>query len=151
MNIEKNEIEKRITDIDNGTAKLEEHELIEEEEQNNSKPTETEEELRKEIAELKAKLEEAQQTADNYWKHIVWLRTSEDMKPKAAPCPICGSEHVGLEGSVCCRKFFVWCLDCDAMGPEADGEAEAICEWNKGEGVTRDDDTETDPDENEEE
>lgn len=150
MNIEKNEIQKRIADIENGTANLEEHELIEEEDQNNSEPTEIEE-LRKKIAELEAKLEEAQQTADNYWKHIVWMRTSDDMKPKAAPCPICGSEHVGLEGSVCSREFFVWCLDCDAMGPALPGEREAILAWNKGEDVTRDDDSETEPDADEEE
>lgn len=142
---EKKKIRKRIADIENGTSKLEERELIEEEEQNNSEPTEIEE-LRKEIAELKTKLEEAQQTADNYWKHIVWMRTSEDMKPKAAPCPICGSEHVGLEGSVCCREFFVWCLDCDAMGPPKNSERAAIHAWNKGDGVTRDDEDETEQD-----
>ena len=90
----------------------------------------SEEELRKEIAELKIKLEEAQQTADNYWKHILWMRTPDDMKPKAVPCPKCGSEHVGLEGSIGCREFFVWCLDCGAMGPAQSAEREAILAWN---------------------
>lgn len=96
--------------------------------------------LLKENLQLKQELEQEKTTSQNYWKHIVWMRTSEDMKPKAAPCPICGSEHVGLEGSVCSREFFVWCLDCDAMGPPKNSERAAIYAWNKGEGVTRYDD-----------
>lgn len=108
-------------------------------------------ELLEENQKLKTELEEAQRTIDNYWQHIVWMRTSEDMKPKAVPCPICGSAHVGLEGSVCSREFFVWCLDCDAMGPAQPSESAAILAWNKGEGVTRDDDIEEDPNANERE
>ena len=108
-------------------------------------------ELLEENQKLKAELEEEKRTRDNYWQHIVWMRTSEDMKPKAVPCPICGSAHVDLEGSVCSREFFVWCLDCYAMGPARPSESAAIFAWNKGEGITRDDDGEAEPGADEEE
>lgn len=110
--------------------------------------TERYEALVKENCQLKAELEQEKTTSKNYWEHIVWLRTSEDMKPKAAPCPICGSEHVGLEGSVCSREFFVWCLDCDAMGPPKNSERAAIDAWNKGDSVSRDDDDEDEEEQN---
>ena len=86
-----------------------------------------------ENAKLKAELEEAETVRQNYWKHIVWLRTpeNEEFKPKAKPCPICGSECVGLDGSAGSRAFFVWCGECEAMGPECDGEAKAILAWNE--------------------
>lgn len=79
---------------------------------------------------LQEELTQEKQYATNYWAHIVWLKTPEDMKPKAKPCPRCGSENVGVDGSVCCREFFAWCLDCDAMGPDADSENGAIMAWN---------------------
>jgi len=79
---------------------------------------------------LQAELEREKEINRNYWSSIVWLRSSDEFREKANPCPFCGSRHVGLEGSTCDAKWFVMC-DCGAMGPEADGENEAIRAWNR--------------------
>lgn len=100
----------------------------------------------KENKKLKADLEEERQLRDNYWMHIVWLRTPADMKPKVQPCPICGSEGAGIDGSAGSRVFFVWCDKCGAMGPDQDSEYKAILAWNdaKAEDLTVFDDDDED-------
>lgn len=87
--------------------------------------------LRAENRRLKAELKQEKREKQNYWNHIVWLKTDDEFKPQPGPCPKCGSKSAGLEGSICCAKFFVWCQECDFMGPEGDGEREAIAKWNK--------------------
>ena len=89
------------------------------------------EELLAENRQLKKQLAETKTISDNYWSHIVWLRTPEDLRPTPKPCAFCKSKNVSLDGSVCSREFFVWCDDCEAMGPEAGSEAAAIEAWNK--------------------
>lgn len=80
---------------------------------------------------LRAELKQAKIEKQNYWNHIVWLQTVDECKPHPGPCPECGSKNAFLEGSICCSKFFVWCQKCDFMGPEGDGERDAIAKWNK--------------------
>lgn len=84
-------------------------------------------------AQLKKELEEAKMYEHNYFRHIAWLKSGEEFKYHPKPCPKCGSENVGLDGSICCAKFFVWCLDCDAMGPDRNSENAAIHAWNEAE------------------
>ena len=96
-------------------------------------------ELLEENRQLKAELEEYKKTSENYWRHILWLKKSKNMKMTIAPCPLCGSEHVALGGSISSREFFVMCYDCDAIGPTHRSERIAILAWNKGDDVIKDD------------
>ena len=91
--------------------------------------------LQAENQRLKKELETEKEYSRNYWLCLVWERTPDDMKIHADPCPVCGSLDVGLDGSSCCREFFVWCNSCGAMGPSGSGlsaEYDAIKAWNEG-------------------
>jgi Lar family restriction alleviation protein len=51
------------------------------------------------------------------------------------PCPFCGSTNVRLWKhqtliTIDSVKWFVWCLECDAMGPLRE-QSEAISVWNR--------------------
>jgi Lar family restriction alleviation protein len=56
--------------------------------------------------------------------------TNTPMTEQIAPCPFCG----GASGTdVIPGRFYAGChnLDCDAVGPSKDTEAEAFAAWNR--------------------
>ena len=82
---------------------------------------------------LKAELRQSERYCNNYWKHIVWLKSSDEFKLIPGACPKCGNPDVGLDGSICARLFIVWCHNCDTMSVPSNEENGAIEAWNRGE------------------
>ncbi len=50
-------------------------------------------------------------------------------RERLLPCPFCGDPHGTLSGPI--APSYVECNNCEAMGPEAPSEREAVIAWNK--------------------
>jgi Lar family restriction alleviation protein len=51
------------------------------------------------------------------------------MKP--SKCPFCKNSNKLTTDNQVAGKAFVWCLNCGAMGPNAESKQEAIKLWNQ--------------------
>lgn len=50
---------------------------------------------------------------------------------KLKPCPFCGSENLKIAiNSIMDDPHYVWCFDCNTIGPDEKTKAKAIKLWN---------------------
>lgn len=50
---------------------------------------------------------------------------------KLKPCPFCGSENLEIAiNSIMVNPYYVWCFDCNAIGPDEKTKTKAIKKWN---------------------